>query len=214
MGVTLFGFRYSVYTRVVRLALSEKNVAFSYQEINPFEDPQERNPHPMGLVPTLRHNGQILHETRAITCYVDAAFDGPSLSPSGPLEIARMEQAISIIDNYGYWPLVRQVFVQLASHRAQGLPVDKAEAEIGLEKSRFALSMLENLELKTPQNGVTRADIHLAPMIAYFVLAPEGRAMLRDFPRLSHWWDAMQKRPSFSISDPEIETALAGGSAP
>ena len=33
-------------------------------------------------------------------------------------------------------------------------------------------------------------------MIAYFVLAPEGSAMLARHPRLASWWDRVSARPS------------------
>ena len=34
--ITLFGYRYSVYTRIVRLVLMHKHVSFEIEEVDPF----------------------------------------------------------------------------------------------------------------------------------------------------------------------------------
>ena len=42
------------------------------------------------------------------------------------------------------------------------------------------------------------ADLHAAPIIDYFVQAPEG-SMLGDYPRLARWWSTVAARPSMAI---------------
>lgn len=114
--VELHGYFYSVYTRIVRIALIEKGVQYCSVEVDPFAETVSAEYlalHPFSRVPTLVHDGFVVYETAAITRYVDEAFAGPSLQARDPRARASMNQVVSIIDSYGYWPMVRQVF----SHR-------------------------------------------------------------------------------------------------
>lgn len=42
----------------------------------------------------------------------------------------------------------------------------------------------------------TLANLHLTSMVAAFVIAPEGAALLPHFPDLARWWQAIATRPS------------------
>lgn len=112
MSMVLHGFRYSVYVRIARIALAEKELTYENVEIDPFatDVPIEYlTLHPFKRVPVLVDSDFALYETEAITRYIDEAFPGPALQPSEPRQRARMAQIISIIDSYGYVPMVRQV---------------------------------------------------------------------------------------------------------
>lgn len=210
MPVTLHGYRYSAYVRIVRMVLAEKDVAYERTEINPFADdvPDEYlDMHPFGQVPTLVHDNFILYETTAITRYIDMAFDGPTLQPAAPRQYARMAQIIAIIDSYGYWPMVRQVFSQRVFGPRLGRPVDKREIETGLDTSGQVLRALDDLvgsDGFLVASRLSLADLHLAPMMAYFTAAPEGRAALDRYPKLSRWWKAMATRDSLAETDPGL----------
>jgi glutathione S-transferase len=208
MSLVLHGYRYSVYNRIARLALAEKGVAYDRVEVNPFAPDvpaSYRALHPFGRVPTLVHDGFALYETGAITRYVDRAFSGPALQPTDARALARMDQIIGIVDSYGYWPMVRQVFSPRVFRARAGQPVDEAEIARGLAASLKVLAALEALigdgDLTT---GLTLADLHLGAMTAYFVLAPEGAAALAGYPRLSAWWRRLSARPSFAATDPGL----------
>jgi glutathione S-transferase len=113
MNVELYGYQYSVYSWIARLALEEKGASYHWIEINPFapEIPESYLAlHPFKRVPALVHDKFQIYETGAITRYVDEAFPGPRLQPTDPRHRARCSQFLSIIDSYVYWPLVRQVF--------------------------------------------------------------------------------------------------------
>lgn len=63
MKVTLHGYHYSVYFRIVRIVLAEKGVTYSHVEIDPFADEISQEYlaiHPFGRVPTLDHDSFIL----------------------------------------------------------------------------------------------------------------------------------------------------------
>ena len=209
--VTLHGFRYSVYVRIARIVLAEKGVAYESVEVNPFAQnvPAEYLAlHPFRRVPTLVHGDFVLYETCAITRYVDEAFEGPALQPRAVRARARMTQIISIIDSYGYVPMVRQVFSERVFGPATGQTADEAVVRQGLEKSLRVLSALEAIAGEAgPLTGDwSLADFHLAPMVAYFTAAPEGRDMLARFPRLTAWWNLVRTRRSFIDTEPGLPT--------
>lgn len=210
MSLVLHGYRLSVYLRIVRLALAEKGLAYERVEVNPFAPDVPKAYlalHPFGRVPTLVHDSFALYETGAITRYVDRAFPGPSLQPNNPQALARMDQIIGVVDSYGYWPMVRQVFVQRVSRPRIGQPTDDKEVALGLAGAAKALAALE--ELAAPEaflvgQELSLADLHLGAMVAYFTVAAEGAAALDGHRKLAAWWRRLQKRPSMAATAPGL----------
>jgi len=213
MALVLHGYRYSVYVRIARLALAEKGVAYDQVEVNPFAPDVPAAYlalHPFGRVPTLVHDDFALYETGAITRYLDRTFAGPALQPDQPRALGRMDQIIGVVDSYGYWPLVRQVFSHRVFRPAIGQPADEAEVGRGLAGAAKVLAALEVLAapdafLVGP--ALSLADLHLGAMLAYFAAAPEGAALLRNHPRLAAGWGRLSRRPSFAATDPGLPNA-------
>lgn len=207
----LVGYCHSVYTRAARIALIEKGVACDYREHDPFSGRGADNPHPFGRVPVLLHAGFTLYETAAITAYVDAAFDGPRLMPDGAGAAARAVQVISMVDAYVYWPLVRQVYSHGAFRPAMGEAADGEVLAAGLREAPRVLAALEAIAAEglVLGQGFTRADCHLAPMIAAFVQVPEAARMLGACPALGRWWARVAERPAMK----ETQTPLPSGAA-
>jgi len=212
MSLVLHGYSYSVYLRIVRLALAEKGVPYERVEVNPFEPALPAayfELHPFGRVPVLVHDGFALYETAAITRYVDRAFAGPSLQPAGAPALARMDQIIGVVDAYAYWPLVRQVFAQRVMRPRFGRPVDEAEIAAGLAAAPRVLGALEKLasgDTFLTGASLSLADLHLGAMVAYFTQAPEGAALLSSYGRLAAWWSSLATRPSMIATDPQPTT--------
>jgi glutathione S-transferase len=211
--VILFGWRYSVYTRVAMMALVAKGVEFSLNEIDPFSATGQgalAGLHPFGRVPVLRQGAFTIYETAAITRYVDAGFPGPALVPPGAAAQARMTQVVSLIDGYAYWPLIRQVFAQRVFALFEGAAPDEAGIAKGLQAARPVLAALEAVAdealVLSPvalRGGVlTLADCHLAPVIDYFTRAPEGAAALGACPALSEWWAEARGLAALAACDP------------
>src|SRR5579871_5269598 len=172
MSLVLHGYRYSVYVRIARLALAEKGVTCDRVEVNPFAPDVPASYlalHPFGRVPALVHDGFTLYETGAITRYIDRAFPGPSLQPTGLQALARMDQVIGIVDAYAYWPLVRQVFSNAVFGPRLGHATSREEIDRGLAAAPRVLDALERLAsgdafLVGPE--LSLADLHLGAMIA------------------------------------------------
>lgn len=211
--VLLRGYRFSVYCRIARMALEEKGVGYGLEEVDPFvpdlpEDYLRR--HPFGRVPVLSHSRVDIYETVAITRYIDAAFDGPELMPVAPVAVARVAQVVSILDSYGYGPMVRQVFEHCVFRPATGEAVDADEIAAGLDKAGVVLDALERIAAEghvLSEGQITLADCHLAPMMAYFTAAPAGATALADHPALSGWWRRMSQRESLAQTDPGLPDA-------
>jgi len=214
MSLVLHGFRYSVYVRIARIALAEKGLTYEHVEIDPFatDVPIEYlSLHPFKRVPVLVDGDFALYETEAITRYIDEAFPGPALQPSEPRQRARMAQIISIIDSYGYVPMVRQVAGERVFALFRGRQPDEALIRTGLEASRRVLDALETI---IPGDGPNHrgevwslADFHLAPMMTYFTAAPEGQEALTHYAKLSAWWQVVRERNSVQEADTGLPTS-------
>lgn len=206
MTLILHGYRYSVYTWIARMALRLRGLDWTDAAQDPFADPEALRPlHPFARVPVLDHDGFRLYETAAILRFL-ARFPGPPLVPDAPRAEARMTQVQGIVDAYGYRPLVRQVFSHAVFRPAAGEPADPAIVAQGLAASTPVLAALDSIAAEgLVLNGtLSLADLHLAPMIAYFTAAPEAAAGLARFPALAAWWARIREHPALRATDPGL----------
>ena len=208
-GVTVFGAAYSVYVRIVRLALEEKGVPYRLEEVDIFaeggppEDYLQR--HPFARIPAFEHDGFRLFESGAIGRYVDEAFDGPPLMPDGARARARVNQITGLLDSYAYRAMVWDVYVERVDVPNEGGVSDEEKIAAGLKTAGICLTALEVIMgegdyLAGPR--VTLADLHAAPMFECLLGAPEGAALLERHPALVRWWDRMAARPSLTATAP------------
>lgn len=196
---TVFGARYSTYTRSVLLALIEKGVDCEFHEVDVFSGaghaPEHLARQPFGKIPAFEHDGFRLYETAAILRYVDEAFAGPPLQPADPRGRARMTQIVGILDSHAYRTLVWDIYVERREREA----ADEARIAAALPKAELCLGALAALMGEEPfmaGAGVSLADLHAVPILAYFRLTPEGRRLIGAAPAITRWWEAMAGRPS------------------
>lgn len=188
----LTGYGPSVYTRAVRIALAELGLGYDWQEADPFAGPVPG--HPFGRVPVLEDDGFVIYETWAILTYLAAPGDTAR-------QRARAAQVAGIVDSYGYWPLVRQVYAHAVFAPSTGGAGDPAEVAKGLAAAGPVLDALEGIAAEgevLTGDGVGPADWLLYPMLDAFAEAPEGRAMLARRGRLAGWHARMARRPAFA----------------
>ena len=143
--------------------------------------------HPFGRIPAFEHDGFRLFETSAIARYVDEAFDGPALQPKDPRGRATMNQIIGMLDAYGYRSMVWDVAVERLEKQAP----DETLIANGLSTAATVLRVLTSLKARGPWllgDQLTLADLHAAPIIAYFVKVAEGQNLLAEFPDIQAWW--------------------------
>jgi glutathione S-transferase len=213
-AVNLYGLERSVYTRIARLALEEKGVAYALHEVEIFgpggAPAEHRARHPFGRIPALEHDGFWLYETAAITRYVDEAFPGPELQPREPQRRARMNQVLGLLDAYAYRPMVWGVFVERVRIPASGgTSNEKAVAE-SLTAARTCLAALCALVSCDPfflGPKLTLADLHALPILLYFSLAAEGRQLLAGHRALEQWLAMMRSRTSVERTKSRYELA-------
>ena len=203
----LFGAAYSVYVRIARLALAEKGVAYRLVEVDIFAEggpPADYAARqPFGRIPAFEHDGFRLYESGAITRYVDEAFPGPALQPAEPKARARVNQTVSILDSYAYRTLVWDIYVERMRAAENGRVTDEARIAAALPRAETCLAALESLMGTGPWLAgaqMTLADLHAAPIFAYGMMAPEGRALVARHGAIREWWEMMARRPSMAAT--------------
>jgi len=202
--IRVWGANYSVFSRMLQLALIEKDLPFEWIERDVFEDMEARaeqqSRHPFAKVPAMAHGDFMLYETRACLAYLEAPEFGPRrFVPDAPRARARTEQVFAIAANYAYETMVWGVFVELIGRPAEGHKVDPEAARAGLAAAERVLDALDPLvgsegvlDGETP----TIADLALAPIFAYFTAAGPSRLLLAGRPALSAWWKGWRERDS------------------
>jgi glutathione S-transferase len=195
--VTVFGASYSVYVRIVRLVLEETRTPYELVEIDIFAkdslpaDYADR--HPFGRIPAFEHDGFRLFETDAIAGYILERFGDGGLLPADVAQRARMRQIMRIMDNYAYPWLVWGVFVEEMERNRLGR---LAAEELG--RAGKCLAVVSELAGDEYMAGtqLSLADLWALPMLTYLDLAPTGRKLLQDAPKLSAWLARMRSRPA------------------
>jgi glutathione S-transferase len=200
----VYGADYSVYVRIVRLALEEKGIGYELVPVDIFAAdgiPGWYLDHqPFGRIPAFEHDGFRLHETSAIARYVDEAFDGLALQPIEARPRARMNQIIAMLDAYAYRAMVWDVAVE----RLEKTTPDEALIANGLLQAATVLRALTSLKAAGPWllgEQLTLADLHAAPIIGYFVKVTEGQNLLAEFPDIGAWWARIAGRESFAKTE-------------
>ncbi|AZN99431.1 glutathione S-transferase family protein [Mesorhizobium sp. M9A.F.Ca.ET.002.03.1.2] len=200
----VYGADYSVYVRIVRLALAEKGVDYELVPVDIFA--ADGIPawyfehHPFGRIPAFEHDEFRLFETSAITRYVDEAFDGPALQPVEVRVRATMNQIIGMLDAYAYRAMVWDVAVERLEKEAP----DETLIADGLRRASTVLRVLTSLKAAGPcllGEQLTLADLHAAPIIGYFLKVAEGQKLLAEFPDIQEWWERIAARPSFANTE-------------
>lgn len=210
----LYGLSRSVYTRIARLALEEKGVRYTFEEVEIFGSVGVPAEHlarqPFGRIPAFVHDGFMLYETGAITRYVDEAFAGARLQPQEPHARARMNQVIGIVDSYAYRPMIWGVFVARIVAPEEGIAPDEQLVAESLAKSRTCCRALDEIlgsNRYFAGEDITLADVHALPIMLYFAMTQEGRDTLSAHPHLLAWLDTMAARASVQRTKGKFELA-------
>jgi glutathione S-transferase len=205
--ITLWGFSGSTYVRTIRMLLAEKGIT-DYEQIpvdvlkGEPKDPEHLTRHPFGKVPVVEVDGFRIIETGAIGRYLNSTLPGPSLVPQSPKDVARMDMVTSIIDSYGYGPLLGAVGYHLFPEFIGGQ--NDAAHDEALEKGHLAVREIGRIKGNSPWlagDAVSLADLYLAPIMAYMALTPHAGEFLEDGP-LKAWWGTVSARDSFKATAP------------
>jgi glutathione S-transferase len=197
----VYGFPRSTYVNIVRLVLTYKGVAYTFQDLEPvMGKPEHLALHPFNRVPILRHGDVTVYETSAIASYIDEAFVGPRLTPQDVRVRARMNQWVSAVNSYYYPYMIYHVTHERLVFPELGIASDEKVVAHALPKVELALGVMER-ELAHGQefllgSEVTLADFFMLPSTFAFGLTEEGRTMYPKFPAFCRWRERMESLPA------------------
>jgi glutathione S-transferase len=200
MTIVIHGIPGSPYVRMPILACEEKGVPWELNRMG-FGDsksPEHLKRHPFARIPAIEHDGFQLYECQAILRYIDAAFDGPSLTPADPKAMARMSQVMNIVDWYvmpslsagiGFNRIVAPIF---------GMPVNEEAVKAAVPLARTCLRALEDIlgsNRYFAGDALSLADLAAIAHLDLVPASPEGAELIAGSPLLA-WLERMAERPS------------------
>lgn len=205
---TLYGFDGSTYVRTVRMVLADKGIDYDQVPVNVLagepRQPEHLVRHPFGKVPVMDIDGLRIRETDAIVRYLEDVHPQPPLIPSEPKGRARMNEAIGLINSYGYGALVGAAGYHLFPEFLGGK--NDAAHDAALENSEKLLKLLMENKGDRPWlagDRATLADYLLGPIMFYVSLTPDAERLLA-VPGVSDWWERMRGVESFGKTEPNL----------
>lgn len=204
----LYGFDGSTYARTVRMVLADKQIDYENVQVNVLRgEPgasEHLERHPFGKIPVLDIDGLRLRETDAICRYLDDTRAEPALVPSDAVDRARMNEAISVINSYGY-----DALIGVAGHHLFPAVVggrDEERLARNRARSETTLQLLMANRADRPWLAGAEpslADYLLGPLAWYLSMTRDGETLLA-LPGMADWWRRMQQVPSFAPTAPPL----------
>jgi glutathione S-transferase len=114
-----------------------------------------------------------------------------------------MDMVTSIIDSYGYGPMIGGVAAYHLFPDFVGRKNDAVHHE-ALGKSRRVMAELMRIRNGSPYlagDALSIADLYLAPVFAYIALTPHRDEFL-NLPGVGDWWKGISDRDSFRSTQP------------
>ena len=97
--LVLCGFPISNYYNKVKLALLEKGVEFSEEEVKTgSKDPAILDASPLAKIPFIRTDTGTLCESQPILEYIESAYPQPPLVPADAFAAAKVRELVTFID--------------------------------------------------------------------------------------------------------------------
>lgn len=196
-NVVLYGSPKSTYVRTARMALVEKGVAYEMAEPE-YGQASHRALHPYLKIPALKHGDVTMFETLSIVEYIDAAFDGPALKPTDPVQRAQVYMWSSAIGDYIYGDVVRNYIIPMARQR----PIED-EGDV-LAKVRTHLEFIDaGLEGGyLVGDTLTQADMFLAPIMFYLSMFPHAEKLYEGLDNIPKAAANIRERECFTATMP------------
>ena len=206
----LYNSNLSPYSSRVRIAIYAKNLPVEIVTPPGGTDSAEyKRLNPIGKVPALAVDGQVIVESEVINEYLEDRFPTPSLRPADPLARARMRTLSRFADLYLAPPL-SALFAQMNPATRDAKLVGEKLAELS---TRF--DQLEELVVAGPYSvgsELSLADCSLATVFFFLtrlVPAVGGKNPLDGRPKLARVAEAVGKHPAVAKVLGEMGEAMA-----
>jgi glutathione S-transferase len=207
--IELFSYEACPYAQRTRMALIEKGLDFTLTEVDLYNKPDWfKQLSPYGKVPLLRHNGEIVYESRIINEYLEDAFPQRPLLPRAPMPKAKARIWIDYCDSY-LMPALHKIIAD-RKDAAKQVENRKAVAE------KFQFMETEGLRKLGPGPywlgaDVSLVDLQFMPFIERLPCyeALWGAAIPGDCTRLKQWIAVMQGRDSHKKTVSTFEFHMA-----
>ena len=203
--LTLLGDARSSYVRTARMGFAEKGVAITLKPVAP-RSPELFAVHPFGRMPALLDGETAIWETTAILRFVDESFgDGPLLTPGRISDRVQCDQWVSAVNCYLYDTMVRRYVLQYIFPKGEAGQPDRAVIDQAVSEMPAQLAALETVYERRDfiaGEGISFADLFVAPILHYVEQMPEGRRLLTDMPNIRRAQGVIRQRPSFVATAP------------
>jgi len=192
----LISFKVCPFVQRSVILLKEKEVDYDIEFIDVYDPPEWfKKLSPTGKVPVMEVEGTVLFESAVISEYIDEVYP-PSLHPLNPLDKAKNRAWIEFTS-----PLYMGTFNLMMAKTQE-------EVDAAIEDMNDKLATLEAEKKNQPWfNGedFSLVDIAMAP---YFVRANFYKEhfnldLLKDFPKMQAWSEALLARPT--VADSVVE---------
>jgi glutathione S-transferase len=188
------------YSRKVRLALAEKELAVTAEPIEPWlcrEDLASGNP--AGEVPVLEDRGRVIVDSWAICEYLEETQGGPSLLGRGAFEHAEVRRLIAWFDGKFVREVTDLIWREKLIKRLRDRDTpDSAAVRRGLANIHEHLAYVGQLFDERNWLGgdaITLADLTAAAQFS--VLDYLGDVPWDKHPTAKDWYARIKSRPSF-----------------
>lgn len=203
--VILYGIPQSTYVRTAIMTCAEKGAQHKLVVQRP-HSPEQRELHPFGKVPAMKHGDVQLYETSAICRYIDQTFDGPALIPASAAEAGLMEQWVSVSNSYLYPSMIDKYALLYLIPMLQGTEPDRAAIEAGVAKMTSSMEMLDKSYDGRDflvGDSLTLADLFVMPIVQTMSMLAESKKALDGCANLKRAFETMSARKSFAAAHPK-----------
>jgi glutathione S-transferase len=204
-ALKLYQFPESGNSRIVRLVLAEKHLAFERINVDVLKGdnrtPEFLKLNPRGKVPVLGHatpdGDVVLYESTVINEYLEDVFPKPSLIPPTAARRARMRLMVHLYDTE-LSPIAGPLIIESLLKSADTRRADFiAQQQV---KTRHVLARLtEMMDSDDCLVGdYSLADASYTPVIA--TLGACGIDLDAEFSKIAAWLENIKRRPSYQAS--------------
>jgi glutathione S-transferase len=196
----------SPYARAVMAALEEKGANWRLAALKPGTSRQQPHVsrHPFGRMPVLDHGAFSLYETQAILRYLDRILPSPALTPVDAKAAARMDQVMNIVDWYLFQGCGNIItFQRIVRPMLFGQPTDEVAILEAMPRAYVVFGELARLLGGANWfggDGMSLADLMVAPHFDFFAQTPEWRELTAGHGNLVDWLARVGNRSSLKAT--------------